>query len=104
MVKRTSTLLALILVLLLVGVMGASTASNFVITKANSQTDDSEIKIAAVGDIMLGTSYPDGLLPSNDGADLLTEVAPILRAADMTFGNLEGPLLDGGSSTKCTDP
>jgi poly-gamma-glutamate capsule biosynthesis protein CapA/YwtB (metallophosphatase superfamily) len=69
-----------------------------------SSSNNSEIKIHAVGDIMLGTSYPEGLLPPNDGADELAEVAPILRDADLTFGNLEGPLLDGGSSTKCTDP
>ncbi|MCS6805024.1 MAG: CapA family protein [Acidobacteriota bacterium] len=61
-----------------------------------------EITIAAVGDIMLGTTFPDaGWLPPDDGATLLAEVAPILRAADLTFGNLEGPLIDGGTTTKC---
>jgi poly-gamma-glutamate capsule biosynthesis protein CapA/YwtB (metallophosphatase superfamily) len=60
------------------------------------------ITIAAVGDIMLGsTSINDSYLPPNDGADILKEVTPILSKADMTFGNLEGPMLEGGTSTKC---
>jgi hypothetical protein len=62
------------------------------------------ITIAAVGDIMLGSSFPDetgGLLPPHDGRDLLAEVAPILSAADVAFGNLEGPLVDAGQSEKC---
>ena len=58
----------------------------------------------AVGDVMLGTTFPDasgGDLPPNDGADLLQEVTPILRNGDITFGNLEGPLVDSGVSAKC---
>jgi hypothetical protein len=61
------------------------------------------IAIAAVGDIMLGsTSINASYLPPNDGADILTEVTPILSKADMTFGNLEGPMLEGGSTSKCS--
>ncbi|MGH9602128.1 MAG: CapA family protein [Terriglobales bacterium] len=63
-----------------------------------------EISFAAVGDIMLGSAYPETApLPPEDGANLLAEVAPILSAADLTFGNLEGPMLEGGSTAKCTD-
>jgi poly-gamma-glutamate capsule biosynthesis protein CapA/YwtB (metallophosphatase superfamily) len=40
-------------------------------------------------------------LPPNDGADILKEVAPILKQADIAFGNLEGPLLEGGKTEKC---
>jgi hypothetical protein len=62
------------------------------------------ITIAAVGDIMLGsTSIDDTFLPPNDGRDILEPVTPILSAADITFGNLEGPMLDGGKSEKCAD-
>src|SRR5690348_15828087 len=71
---------------------------------AKETTESGTISVVAVGDVMLGTSYPDGLLPPNDGANELAEVAPILRTGDITFGNLEGPLLDGGSTSKCTDP
>ncbi|HEX8139038.1 MAG TPA: CapA family protein [Pyrinomonadaceae bacterium] len=60
------------------------------------------ISIAAVGDIMLGSTYPDASsLPPEDGATLLKEVTPILSAADLAFGNLEGPMLEGGTTAKC---
>ncbi len=63
------------------------------------------ITIAAVGDIMMGSPYPnDSRMPPNDGADLLKEVTPILSAADIAFGNLEGPITDGGVSQKCGHP
>jgi hypothetical protein len=51
---------------------------------------------------MLGTTFPDeSALPPNDGADLLTEVAPFLKRGDVVYGNLEGPITDGGDSAKC---
>jgi poly-gamma-glutamate capsule biosynthesis protein CapA/YwtB (metallophosphatase superfamily) len=60
------------------------------------------ITIAAVGDIMLGsTSINESYLPPNDGRELLKDAAPILSAADIAFGNLEGPMLEGGTSAKC---
>ena len=60
------------------------------------------ITIAAVGDIMLGSPFPnDTRMPPNDGADLLKEVTSVLSAADIAFGNLEGPIIDGGISSKC---
>jgi len=53
--------------------------------------------IAAVGDIMLGTSYPDNSALSPDSAlNSFKYVEQHLQNADLTFGNLEGPLLDGG--------
>ncbi|HEY8560981.1 MAG TPA: CapA family protein [Pyrinomonadaceae bacterium] len=65
-------------------------------------TDGDALTIAAVGDIMLGsTSINDTFLPPNDGADILKEVTPILSAADIAFGNLEGPMLEGGKTEKC---
>lgn len=61
------------------------------------------IMIAAVGDIMLGSPYPnDSRMPPNDGVDLLKDVTPVLAAADIAFGNLEGPMVDSGSSAKCS--
>jgi len=60
------------------------------------------ITIAAVGDIMMASPFPnESRMPPNDGADLLKEVTPILSAADIAFGNLEGPIVDGGTSAKC---
>lgn len=60
------------------------------------------ISIAAVGDIMMGSNFPDdSRMPPNDGRDLFSPVAGILKGADIAFGNLEGPLADGGVSEKC---
>lgn len=44
---------------------------------------------------MLGTDYPEDHLPDDDGIGFLAKVRPILSAADITFGNLEGVLADG---------
>lgn len=58
--------------------------------------------IVGVGDIMMGSPYPnDTRMPPNDGADLFKAFTPILSGADIAFGNLEGPIVDGGSSGKC---
>jgi hypothetical protein len=67
------------------------------------KSDNKEpITIAAVGDIMLGsTSIDETFLPPNDGRDMLKEFTPILSAADIAFGNLEGPMLEGGKNEKC---
>jgi hypothetical protein len=51
---------------------------------------------------MLGTTFPDeSSLPPNDGASLLAEVTPFLKRGDVVYGNLEGPIIDGGVSAKC---
>ncbi len=64
--------------------------------------NNNPIKIAAVGDIMMGSPFPNETrMPPNDGADLLKDVTPLLSSADITFGNLEGPMTDGGLSVKC---
>ena len=63
------------------------------------------IKLAAVGDIMLGTDYPRDYLPPDDGVQLLADMTPVLQQADIAFGNLEGTLLDGGEPVKqCQNP
>src|SRR4051812_20200859 len=65
---------------------------------------ENTIMIAAVGDIMLGsTSINETFLPPNDGRDMLKDVTPDLSTADITLGNLEGPMLEGGKSEKCAD-
>lgn len=62
---------------------------------------DSAITIAAVGDIMMGTTFPSAMLPPEDGRLMLLPLASVLQGADLAFGNLEGPLLDGGNTKKC---
>ncbi len=49
---------------------------------------------------MMGTTYPDYDLPSDNGEDLFTHVRSVLGDADLAMGNLEGILLTGGVSTK----
>lgn len=59
-----------------------------------------------VGDIMMGTNYPNSdRLPDNNAAHLMAEVNDILKDADITMGNLEGTLLDKGGTPKgCKNP
>jgi poly-gamma-glutamate capsule biosynthesis protein CapA/YwtB (metallophosphatase superfamily) len=63
------------------------------------------LTVAATGDIMLGTDYPEPRLAADDGASLLAGPAPLIKNADVGFGNLEGVLMDGGDPVKtCADP
>ena len=63
------------------------------------------VRIASVGDMMLGTDFPENHLPDDDGAGFLGAVTPWLAAADVAFGNLEGVLVDGGEpAKKCSNP
>jgi len=63
------------------------------------------VTFAAVGDMMLGTDYPQNHLPDDDGIGFLAEVAPIIASADLSFGNLEGVLVNGGEpAKKCSNP
>jgi len=63
------------------------------------------ISIAAVGDMMIGTDFPENHLPDDDGISFLAAVTPWLSSADLAFGNLEGVLVDGGEpAKKCKNP
>lgn len=57
--------------------------------------------VAAVGDIMMGTTFPAQKLPPQDGEHLFQNMRERLKGADVVFGNLEGTLLDEGSTAKC---
>jgi poly-gamma-glutamate capsule biosynthesis protein CapA/YwtB (metallophosphatase superfamily) len=67
---------------------------------ATIRKNDFRISIAAVGDMMIGTDYPEDHLPDDDGVSFLNAVAPILLSADIAFGNLESVLADGGEPGK----
>jgi poly-gamma-glutamate capsule biosynthesis protein CapA/YwtB (metallophosphatase superfamily) len=58
-----------------------------------------------VGDMMLGTNYPSAdFLPPENGKHLLSAVNHILQDATITFGNLEGVVLnEGGTVKKCSN-
>ena len=54
------------------------------------------LRIACVGDMMLGVNYPSPRLAKNDGRNLFDDVREYLVEADLALGNLEGVLLDKG--------
>lgn len=64
------------------------------------------ISIIGVGDIMMGSNYPNSSgLPPQQGSTLMKDVEGILKNAHITMGNLEGVLLDeGGTAKTCRDP
>jgi hypothetical protein len=75
-------------------------------TSADSVSQQRKIVITGVGDIMMGSAFPDSrLLPPSDNPYLLLEsVADTLSSSDITFGNLEGSFLDSGEPwKKCRD-
>lgn len=80
--------------------------SLFAVHAAGAQGEEASspaerIVITAVGDVNLGSAYPDESgLPPDGGASLLEGVRAEL-AGDVVFANLEGPLADGGVSQKC---
>lgn len=63
------------------------------------------ITLMAVGDIMMGTTFPSkGYLPK-EGVDPFAKIYDTFNQADLLFGNLEGTLTDTGKNAKhCKDP
>jgi hypothetical protein len=56
------------------------------------------LTIAAVGDMMLGTAYPNANnLPPDSAKHSFDAARNYLQQADVTMGNLEGTLLDSGN-------
>ena len=64
------------------------------------------LALVAVGDLMMGTNFPNpSYLPIDSGHLLWKDAKPYLLEADVTFGNLEGVILtDGGEQKKCSNP
>lgn len=63
------------------------------------------ITLMAVGDIMMGTTYPNTSYLPPKGTYPFKDVHNILLKADILFGNLEGTLTDTGENAKkCKDP
>ena len=65
------------------------------------------VRIVAVGDIMMGTAYPDStyldpriVAGADVNALIGSELVRVLRSGDVVFGNLEGALFDEGGETK----
>ncbi len=74
-------------------------------TNVKDNPSDSILTLIAVGDIMLGTNYPSAAYLPPNKANILEPVRDLLRNADLTFGNLEGTVLnEGGDVKQCSDP
>ena len=71
---------------------------------ANGAHAGDVITVTAVGDIMMGTDWPKDLLPPDDGEGIFGAVKEHLGGSHIVFGNLEGPLVDGGEPAKCKEP
>lgn len=69
------------------------TAVNLVVS------DTVTLSFAFMGDIMMGTTYPDSIhgstLPANDGSNLFDDARTVTERVDIAGGNLEGSFLDG---------
>ncbi len=67
--------------------------------------NEENITIITVGDIMMGSTYPEENLPEEDGKNLMKEAFPYFKKGDIVFGNLEGPLADEAKlGKKCKNP
>lgn len=75
-----------------------------IVEKEITVEEDTLITLVAVGDMMLGTNFPDStMLPPKD-VQLLQPLWGVLQRGDITFGNLEGTLLNkGGELKNCSD-
>jgi poly-gamma-glutamate capsule biosynthesis protein CapA/YwtB (metallophosphatase superfamily) len=62
--------------------------------------DSAPIVIRAVGDVVLGSDYPERRLPSASDKQRMAALRLELRHADIVVGNLEGVLSDKGPARK----
>ena len=69
-------------------------------TTKNKPQRKQSIDIVAVGDIMLGTNFPDITTLPPDVNSLLMPADSLLRNASITFGNAEGVFLNQGGESK----
>lgn len=91
---------------------GCSTRSNASVTVAADSAavdsaaspapllkDTMRLSIAFVGDVMMGTTFPDSIhgshLPANDGAHLFDDARHVTERVDLMGANLEGSFLNG---------
>ncbi len=63
-----------------------------------------QLRIKAVGDIMMGSYTPTTVLPPRLGQEFIDSTAYLLDSADITFGNLEGVFVTKDiEPQKCSD-
>jgi hypothetical protein len=70
-------------------------------TNISKTPADTIITFSAVGDIMFGSNFPNkSKMPPEEGKNLLNEASDFLKTTGITFGNVEGTLLDSGGVPK----
>ena len=63
-----------------------------------------QLRVKAVGDIMLGSITPKEILPPDSGKEFMSSIRNLLSDADIIFGNLEGAIInDEMEPQKCSD-
>ncbi len=64
----------------------------------------SQIRVKAVGDIMLGSVTPKKVLPPENGKEFVKSISNYLKDSDIVFGNLEGAVItDSLEPVKCKE-
>ncbi len=71
----------------------------------NADSTEKLLQITGVGDIMLGTHFPNRSYLPRNVKSLFHDAIPYLKDTDILFGNLEGCFLDEGEPSKiCSNP
>lgn len=71
-----------------------------IFTLAGSILAQDTVTVIGVGDIMLGTSFPDSSTLPSKPQNLLSQVDHIISSADLAVANLEGCMIDKGGEPK----
>lgn len=118
--RQITHLLALLLMAVAAGCGGKTAAAADDLRASAAPTDTmpspraapiqaDSLTFAFVGDIMMGTTFPDSVagthLPSNNGKNLFDGCREIFHRVDIAAGNLEGSFLSGpGERRPVTNP
>lgn len=66
---------------------------------ANAYGEKPFVTVSAVGDVMMGTDYPDDKLPADLGRSLFKYSMDYIKTGDVRFANFEGTLFDGNKGS-----
>lgn len=72
-------------------------------TSCSILSSQAQLRIKAVGDVMLGSQTPKTIIPPNKGQIFIDSCAYLLDSADITFANLEGVFVENNiKPRKCS--
>lgn len=76
----------------------------FLVLKIFNIQIQAQIRVKAVGDIMLGSVTPKEILPPENGEEFVKSISNYLVGAEIVFGNLEGSFIhEGMEPDKCSE-